>query len=114
MSRPLTQDDLRALLDDLIEQARAMEAACYDRAAFTDEQRALMGLDLDAARDRALVTLSRALLPDPTDDHEDDPDTSRRVWHLETDAPYFPHGFNTTPNQLAALAACGVKTDPHR
>jgi hypothetical protein len=110
MSRAITQDDIRAMLDELITQARAVEAACYNRAGFTDEQRALLGLDLDGLRDRALVTLSRALLPDPEPSLDD-----RRAVALEAGAPYLPDAiFNTTPNQLAALAACGVNTDPTR
>jgi hypothetical protein len=110
MSRAITQDDIRAMLDELITQARAVEAARYNRAGFTDEQRALLGLDLDGLRDRALVTLSRALLPDPEPSLDD-----RRAVALEAGAPYLPDAiFNTTPNQLAALAACGVNTDPTR
>lgn len=111
MSRTLTQDDLRALLDDLIEQARAVEAACYNRAAVTDEQRALLALDLDGARDRILTALSRAILPPHDQDERVHRVEQACALALEAGAPCLPD-FNTTPNQLAALAACGVNTDP--
>ena len=104
---------LAHILDDLIEQARTTALACADFLFTTQEQRELAAVALDEARDRALKQLQEALRDVQADAQDRHAAQRAAALALEAGAPYLlPCSFDTTPNQLAALAACGVKTDP--